>query len=194
MSKQGKSASTLESILIAAKKCYSLHGLEETSLEQVAEEAGIGRTTVYRHVKNRKELLNQVLMRDARDGLSELKVIMSYRNSLEQKVLESIVFLVFRREKYKMQHLLYGNEAGINQITGLSAQTLRMFAAEALQEHFQEALEANEVPARLTFPILTDWLSRLTISLLSQPSEFTRTEETLRQYLETVLVPVFRRQ
>ncbi|MGI9273796.1 MAG: TetR/AcrR family transcriptional regulator [Endozoicomonas sp.] len=194
MSDNDKSASTLDSILNAAKRCYDSHGLDGTSLDQVALEAGVGRTTVYRHVKNRKELLNLVLMRDARDGLSELKTFLRYWQSLEQKVLESIVFLLRRRGKYNMQHILYGHEAGIRQVTGLSYETLRLFAAEALQEHFQEASAANEIPEQLTFPVLADWLSRLIMSLLSQPSEFTRTEESLRQYLQVILAPVFRRQ
>jgi AcrR family transcriptional regulator len=191
MIETNKSSATLERILLSAIHCYGQHGVEETSLEQVASQAGVGRTTVYRHAKNKRELLNKVLLRDAEHALGELAVATRYYESLEEVVVESILFLMRRRNGYEMQRILYGNELGTTQGSGLSLDLLGRLAAQALQGHFDKACAAKAVPQGLTLPILADWVGRITLSLHSQSSEFTATEENLRAYLKVVLRPIF---
>ena len=62
---QTKPEKTLNRILDAALTCYEQSGIGNTRLEDVAATAGIGRTTLYRYVKNRDDLLNKVVLRDA---------------------------------------------------------------------------------------------------------------------------------
>ncbi|MEH6568219.1 MAG: TetR/AcrR family transcriptional regulator [Halioglobus sp.] len=186
-----KSSATHERILLSAVHCYGLYGVEETSLEQVASQAGVGRTTVYRHAKNKRELLNKVLLRDAEHALGELEVATRYYESLDAVVVESILFLMRRRNGYEMQHILYGTETDTTQGNGLSLDLLGQLAAQALQEHFEKACAAKAIPPGLTLPMLADWVGRITLSLHSQPSAFTATEENLRAYLNVVLRPIF---
>ncbi|MEH6592873.1 MAG: TetR/AcrR family transcriptional regulator [Halioglobus sp.] len=186
-----KSSSTLERILLAAIHCYGLHGVEETTLEQVAEQAGVGRSTVYRHAKNRSQLLNKVLLRDADHALTELQVAMRYYHSLEEVVMESILFLMRRRNNYQMQHILYGNPDNTTPGSGLSLEVLCGLAASSLQPHFERAITESTAPPSLTLPMLADWVGRITQSLHSQASEFTATEDALRAYLKVVLAPIF---
>jgi AcrR family transcriptional regulator len=186
-----KSDSTLERILLAAIECYSECGVEETNLEQVAERAGVGRSTVYRHANNRRQLLNKVLLRDATHALAELEVATRYYQNLEEAVLESILFLMRRRNSYPMQHILYRAPDGPSQGRGLSLDLLSELAASSLQSHFERASAEGSAPAGMTLAILADWTGRITHSLHSQASEYTATEEALRAYLKVVLSPIF---
>jgi AcrR family transcriptional regulator len=187
-----KSDSTLERILLAAIHCYGQHGVDETTLEQVAEQADIGRSTVYRHAKNRGELLNKVLLRDADHALAELEITTRYYHSLEEVVLESILFLMRRRDSYQMQGILYGRAESSGQSTGLPLDLLSKLAASSLRPHFERASAEGSVPENLTLELLADWVGRITQSLHSQPSQFTATETALRSYLDVVLAPIFR--
>lgn len=45
-------------ILQAALKAYSAYGIAETTTRQIAEIAGIGKSTIYEYFKNKDELLN----------------------------------------------------------------------------------------------------------------------------------------
>ena len=191
MSESRKSSSTQERILLAAIQCYDQIGIENTSLEQVASSAGVGRSTVYRYAKNRRELLHKVLLRDADHALAELEVATRYYDNLEQVVVESILFLMRRRNSYDMQHILYGDGEEASGGAGLSIETLSQLAAASLQNHFDKAAAKQQVPQGMTLPVLADWVGRITISLHSQPSQFTETDAGLRTYLAVVLSPLF---
>ena len=91
---QGKAGRTLETILVAALACYERFGIEETTLEQVAEQAGVSRATVYRHAKNRRELLNKVFVRDAQKSLAEVQANLGNYDTLAETVLESMLYLI----------------------------------------------------------------------------------------------------
>lgn len=187
-----KSNTTRERILLAAIACYGEHGVEETTLEHVAAKADVGRSTVYRHAKNKRELLNKVLLRDAEHALAELDVATRYFESLEDVVLESILFLMRRRNSYEMQHILYGGAQQTTQGAGLTIDALTQVTTAALQQHFDKALANNTVPPGLTLPMLADWVGRITMSLHSQASPYTESESALRDYLRVVLSPIFR--
>jgi AcrR family transcriptional regulator len=190
--KSNKSAATLERIFLAAIECYGRNGVDNTSLEQVARLAGVSRTTVYRHAKNRRELLNLVLLRDAHHALEELQVTIRYHQRLEQAVLESILFLMRRRDNYKMQQILYGDHTKTSLGSGLPMEELSTLASYALKDHFEKSTAASTVPEGLTLPVLSDWVARITMSLHSQPSPYTESETALREYLQIVLTPIFR--
>src|SRR3546814_212980 len=49
----------------AAEVCFHRHGLAKTTIEDIASEALVSRSTVYRHVGDRDELLLEVLLRAA---------------------------------------------------------------------------------------------------------------------------------
>ena len=191
MTRQSKSAQTLEKILLAAIRCYSRLGVELTSLEHVATEANVSRATVYRHAKNHRELLNKVMMREADTALSELQSALKYRETLDQVVVESILFLMRRREHYQMRSDLYGGDGGLGLGGGMSSQVLRELTESALHEDYHKALSTGAVPSGLTLPIPSDWVSRITLSLLGQPLDIANNEQSLRDYLEVVLVPIF---
>ena len=54
-----------EGWLDAAASCYTRFGLAKTTVEDVAQAAGVSRATLYRHFKNRDELLVAVIAREA---------------------------------------------------------------------------------------------------------------------------------
>jgi len=67
---------TKERILLAALELFTQRGIGKTSLDEVAYRAGITRVTVYRHFKDKKELVHQVFLRVERvfqEALAELK-------------------------------------------------------------------------------------------------------------------------
>lgn len=51
-----------ESILIAAKRLFSAQGLAGTSMDGIAEAAGVSKLTLYSHFSNKEELFRQTVM------------------------------------------------------------------------------------------------------------------------------------
>lgn len=52
-----------EHILDATEACFARFGLEKTTIDDIADEAGISRSMIYRHFNGRDELLTGVLAR-----------------------------------------------------------------------------------------------------------------------------------
>ena len=50
---RGRASKTTQLILEAAVRCYQRLGVDGTAMVDIASEAGIGRTTLYRHFRNR---------------------------------------------------------------------------------------------------------------------------------------------
>jgi AcrR family transcriptional regulator len=74
MSLDDDSGASDERLLDAAASCYARFGLAKTTAEDVAREAGISRATLYRHFKNRDELLLAVVAREASRLAAEAEV------------------------------------------------------------------------------------------------------------------------
>lgn len=56
-----------DSILEAAGKAFQKYGFDNTSMDQIAEEAGASKRTVYNHFKSKDELLYAVIDKFARE-------------------------------------------------------------------------------------------------------------------------------
>jgi AcrR family transcriptional regulator len=67
---------TREKILLSALSLFSERGIAKTSLNEVAYRAGVTRVTVYRHFKDKKDLVRDAFLRVEQvfeKGLAELK-------------------------------------------------------------------------------------------------------------------------
>lgn len=62
--KAARASSTEQRILDAAFALAALQSLESTSMEAVADRAGVGRATLYRHFKNRSEIIERLIARE----------------------------------------------------------------------------------------------------------------------------------
>ncbi|HVM39325.1 MAG TPA: helix-turn-helix domain-containing protein [Acidimicrobiia bacterium] len=62
-----------EAILDAARACFLERGIEATTMAAVAEQAGISRVWLYRHVENRDHLVTAVVRREAQRFLEGVR-------------------------------------------------------------------------------------------------------------------------
>ncbi len=61
-----------DAVLDAAAARLATHGVAATTVDDVAEEAGVSRATVYRYVGNKNEIIGAVIARETRDVLDRL--------------------------------------------------------------------------------------------------------------------------
>ena len=63
---------TRHAILDAAERIFYAHGVTRTSLEEIAKHAGVTRGAVYWHFKDKIELCEAMLQRDAFQGVARI--------------------------------------------------------------------------------------------------------------------------
>ena len=184
-----KAEKTLNRILDAALRCYEVSGIGGTRLEDVAKEANIGRTTLYRYVKNRDDLLNQVVLRDAEEQRNEMQLINRYANSLADSILDSAVHVLRGRRNRPINRLLFDEAGdGLNQVN-LSPASIYDLTESLLAPKFAEAVARGEIREGVTLEGAAQWMARIMLSLVTFPEEFIDDEDALRQFLGQFVVP-----
>jgi len=66
VNRQDQRRLTRRRIADAARHCFYEHGVAETSIEQIAREAGVGRATLYLHFANKDAILRELLAANMR--------------------------------------------------------------------------------------------------------------------------------
>ena len=191
MSKAGsKPQKTLNRILDAAMDCYEEQGINATRLEDVARKAGVGRTTLYRYISNRDDLLNQVVLRDAQEQRDEMQTINRYAGNLADSLVDSVVHVMRGRRNRPINKLLFSQAAsgGVDRIN-LSPANFYALTESLLAPQFVDAVERGEIREGITLESASRWLARVILSLVTYPDEFIDDDEALRGFVRQFLVP-----
>ncbi|MDX1697021.1 MAG: TetR/AcrR family transcriptional regulator [Thiohalobacterales bacterium] len=184
-----KARKTLNRILDAALSCYEESGINGTRLEDVARTAQIGRTTLYRYVKNRDDLLSQVVMRDAEEQRKEMQLINQYANSLADSILDSAVHVLRGRRNRPINKLLFGEDGDSLSRVNLSPASIYALTESLLAPQFADAVARGEIREGVTLEAAAHWLARVMLSLVTFPEEFIDDEEALRQFVRQFIIP-----
>ena len=85
-------------ILDAFARCVVQYGLDGTSLEQVAEEAGVKRSILRHYVGNRDALINAMVERVVQKYAQQLEAMVAYLPEAGNERIETLLSLLFQPE------------------------------------------------------------------------------------------------
>ena len=183
-----------ERILDAAAHLMRTYGLKRWSMEDVAERAAIGRTSVYRAFATRDELVHAVLARELRTTIGRISAAAAGSGSVEDGIIEGALAGLASLRSSLVEQLLRSDPFTIlpfltTRAGPLVAITRQLLVAQAgaagvpiTQEH---AEELAEIAARLGLSFV-----------LTRESVFPVDDEealraSLRRLLRPVLSPLF---
>jgi AcrR family transcriptional regulator len=123
---------TRESILLAVERCLAERGLDELTFSQVAQEAGVGERTVYRHFATKDDLLEAVWRR-VQQVLGMEHSTRSWRDYLETRPQ---AFTVMEAHRPLLQAVLRSAQAqhARRRVSELRRTGIRKVVAEAAGE------------------------------------------------------------
>lgn len=173
----------------AAEVCFHRHGLAKTTIEDIASEALVSRSTVYRHVGDRDELLLEVLLRAADRFFDRLQKRVTTELTISGALVDGVLYTLesVRRDEDLM--LLFAPEA-IGYTTRIAGSSEAIFARTAgrLRPMIESAQEAGEMRSDLTVEEIAQWLTRIVFSLLVLPSGVDSPDD-VRDQLGRFLIP-----
>ena len=185
-----KAAKTLDRILDGAISCYTRDGISKTSLDEVARAAGVGRTTLYRYIDNRDDLLAKVLLRDARLQQEELLILLRSHDNFASWLVDSMVHVMRARRTRPMNALLFGADSGgLLERISLEPANFYGVAEELLAPLFEVAQAQGQIREGVTLQNAARWTARIQLSLINYPEEFLEDEEALREYVKLFFLP-----
>jgi AcrR family transcriptional regulator len=181
-------------ILDAAEHLMRTYGLKRWSMEDVAEHAATGRTTVYRAFSTRDELVHAVLARELRSSIDQIVAAAARSASVEDGIIEGALAGLAGLRSSLVEQLLRSDPSTIlpfltTRAGPLVALTRRFLAAQARAVGADisdaHAEELAEIAARLGLSFV---LTRDTVFPVDDDAAL---RASLHRVLRPVLAPLF---
>lgn len=150
-------------VLDAAADHLRRYGLARWSIDDVAEAAGVGRTSVYRWFGSRDDLVHAVLARELRTTLRAVSAATAGMERYEDKVVEAALVCFEALDDSVVDHLLRIDPGAVLPLLTTGAAPLIAFARAALTPQLVAAgVAADERHAA----IVAESLARLGLSFV----------------------------
>lgn len=177
-------------LLDAAEKCFAQLGLTKTTMEDVAQSAGMSRATVYRYFKNRDGLLLGVVEREAKRTAVDLRKRLAGISDPGEYIIEGIVQSLVEIPKRPALSMLFGPEAvGLTSRLVLSSGRLAEIGLSLLIPVIEPARAKGVLNDQIDFHVMIEWIFRILSSYLTVPSSFANSEDEMRELLRSMLLP-----
>lgn len=181
-----------EQILDAAFTCYQRSGVSKTTMEHIAREAKVTRTTVYRYFQSRGEVLNGVIMRATISMVVELQQRVMHVPGFGNFIVEAAATVYELIPASPVLRLLLEEDTPVLQRVYVSSAEVLKLAAEFLRARFEQAVASGELRSGVELVSLADWIIHMVSAyLLTPPSPMCSTVDMrsmLRRYLEPALL------
>lgn len=173
---------TRDKLIEVARQLFAYKGIENTTMNDIAEASEKGRRTIYTYFKNKREIYNAVIESESEQMISKLRELASLPLSPEQKLMN---FIFIRFEAVKEIVLRNGSlragffrdvrkvERARRNTTGREASILKQILSEGVQmgvfriKHVEETAMVMLLSLQgLDVPYIRDNFSELGIEKL----------------------------
>ncbi|MCP5029702.1 MAG: TetR/AcrR family transcriptional regulator [Actinomycetia bacterium] len=177
-------------ILDAAEECLRRFGAADTTMEDIAEAAGMSRATLYRYFDGREGVLLGVAGRDVDRYLARLGARLDGLAGAEDALLEFSTRVIHAASRDDTLALLFGHHDPGR--SGPPAGAFDMLFARTvsfLSPYLEAWQQAGSVRSELDPRDAAEWTLRVVTSLIMIPGLARRQGEELEDYLRLFLLP-----
>ncbi|BCP14272.1 TetR/AcrR family transcriptional regulator [Mycobacterium paraintracellulare] len=181
-----------ERLLDAAEECFNRLGASRTSIEDVARQAKVSRSTVYRYFEGRNELLAAAYMRQNTAVFERVKILMAEQGTFAERVVRVTVRAINALRSGRFFPMLFNSDGALMSSQAIIASKMFYEAGRAtMQPFFEEARSRGEIPVDLDLEDFIEWHLRLIFSFAMFDSPAPRDQASLTHLLETFIAPPF---
>ena len=186
-----RSVVTKQKIIDAALACYEDIGVENSTMESVAQRAGVGRATLYRHFANQDEMLTEVILFEISDMRTKLQQLKQTPDTLEAYIVEACMIVLIESPKKPITSYLFSDEASpIVSRLALTNNLLIEFGENLVAPIFEAAKKQDRLRDGVSLERMIEWITRFMISYLTNPSPLFKTKSQKRELIQHFLLPV----
>lgn len=183
-------APSANKLLEAAEVCIRRHGLNKTTIEDIAKEAGSSRATIYRLFENRETLFVTLASREAQELAVSTGAHIARYDDAKDWIVEGMIFCLNEIPKRPLLSEFVSPQSGENASRLLlTSKHFLSIGYDLVQPMFEAAQMTGLIREELELDMLIEWSVRLLISFLSVPGTSRRTDDDLRHVMRTMLLP-----
>ncbi len=181
-------------ILQAARQCYIAEGISKTGMLEVANAAGVARSTLYRYFPSRDDVLVATIVQEMEVANSDIQAGLQGYSEPADLIVEGLILAI---REIPTRPLLYAvfvsdEDAWARRIVW-SSQRIVDYGEELMASVIQPAQEVGLLQDQVRPEVLAEWVYRILLSFLTLPSNWINSEDDLRSTLHAMLVPVLLR-
>lgn len=172
----------------AALVCIERRGYRKTSMDDIAREAGVSRPTVYTYFASKKDVVFEVIVRQAADLLAGLEKTVARRKGLDRVIEAACLGALATLEHPYFHAVVAGGEATpwIAEIT--VHERFRSVEQDFWRPILQEAIDLGEVRADRDVDEMIDWIVFQQFALGTHGESLGLTERDIREWVNTYVV------
>jgi AcrR family transcriptional regulator len=159
---------TRELIIESAMACFGGHGLDKTTVVDIARAADVSRSTVYEYFRDKAEIVEACAEHSSQKFYREMARAMSKGESLEDQLTLAAVFVTRARRFFEPEKYFDAYEVSL--LLTKNAAVLLRECTEFLAPYLAAAKLTGEVRKDLDVPAAGEWFARMLFSLFSTPS------------------------
>ena len=159
---------TREVIIDAAVACFGRHGLDRTTVVDIARAADVSRSTVYEYFRDKAAIVEACAEHSSQKFYREMAKAMAKGESLEDKLTLAAVFVTRARRFVEPEKYFDADEVSL--LLTKNAAVLLRECGQFLAPYLAAAKLTGEVRKDLDVEAAGEWFARMLFSLFSTPS------------------------
>lgn len=183
---------TRAQLLEAAEVTFERYGIRKTTMEDIAQAAGVSRASVYRYFEHRDSLILEIVLRHGHELQKATREHVAQYDTFEDVLVEGMLFEIEYAQNDQFLRLLLnpGHIDIANRVIGSSEAAVDV-AAQVWEPLIEEAQRRGEVPADLDSREARRWILLVNMILLSRIDYADADTETLRNLIRRFVLPAF---
>jgi AcrR family transcriptional regulator len=171
--------------------CFERFGLRRTTIDDVAKEAKVSRSTVYRYFDGRGDLIVAALMRESDAVHERVKTLMRAPGPFPERVVKATLKSIDAIKSGKYLPIMLTPEGAILTSRAVTASSAFYEASrDTMRPFFEEAQASGEIRKDITLDDFLEWSLRIIFSFAMFDSPTQRDpKKSVRRLIETFLVP-----
>jgi AcrR family transcriptional regulator len=180
-----------KTILQAAKQCYLHYGVEKTGMQDIAREAKLARSTIYRYYPTADDLLLALISTEMQVMNRELSKKLARFERPEDVIVEGVVIALKAIPQHPLLSQVFaGDSSSALRQKVWNSPAIVALGTDLMATVMQTSLEQGHLQQAVRSEVLIEWVYRILLSFLSLPSNWVKTDKQLRATLHALLIPV----
>ncbi len=178
-------------IVDAARRCYLSRGISATGMKDVAECAGVARSTVYRYFPGRDDLLVATIKSEMEQLNVRLRKRLARYPRPADQVVEGMIAAIKEIPRRPLLRAVFVSEDDSRARRAIWHSDVIVRFGEELMDHvISPARDADLLQDAVRPEVLVEWVYRILLSFLTLPSNWVSSDAQLRTTLHALLIPV----
>ena len=176
---------TQSAILDAAINCVKQLGIERITLNDIAVEAGVARSTVYSYYSNKDEVVRSALLQSAYSFVEKVFAHLDDFDNTTERIIEAVMFILCSLPDEPCLALI--TDATLSKM--INAHSLTSEVGIDIYISVFRFLMQNESLDDDRIDEMAEFTVRTMFSLLTMPSSTTRSDDKTRGFIARWLLP-----